>query len=91
VFRRRRPDLPRPYRCWGYPVVPFVFVVSALLLAVNTVREQPVETLAGVGILLLGLPFYLALRRRGASSGGGGAASEGAGPGRAPATSDTIA
>jgi APA family basic amino acid/polyamine antiporter len=91
VFRRRRPDLPRPYRCWGYPAVPFVFVVSALLLAVNTVREQPVETLAGVGILVLGLPFYLALRRRGASSGGGGAASAGAGPGRAPATSDTIA
>ena len=64
VFRWRRPDLPRPYRCWGYPVVPLVFVASALLLAVNTVREQPVETLAGVGILVLGLPFYLAMRYR---------------------------
>ncbi len=91
VFRRRRPDLPRPYRCWGYPAVPFLFVASALLLAVNTVREQPVETLAGVGILVLGLPFYFALRRRASASGGGGASPDGAGPGRAPATSDTIA
>jgi basic amino acid/polyamine antiporter, APA family len=91
VFRRRRPDFSRPYRCWGYPAVPLVFVVSALLLALNTVREQPTETLAGIGILVLGLPFYFALRRRASSSGGGGAPSGGAGPGRAPATSDTIA
>ena len=64
VFRRRRPDLPRPYRCWGYPVVPFLFVASSILLAVNTVREQPRETLAGIAILLLGLPFYFWMRRR---------------------------
>lgn len=64
LFRRRRPDLPRPYRCWGYPAVPLLFVASSVLLAINTVREQPKETLAGVGILLLGLPFYLSLRGR---------------------------
>lgn len=64
VFRRRRPDLPRPYRCWGYPVVPFLFVASSLLLAANTVREQPRETLAGVAILLLGVPFYYWMRAR---------------------------
>jgi APA family basic amino acid/polyamine antiporter len=63
VLRRRQPDLPRPFRCWGYPVVPFVFVASTLLLAANTVRTQPVETLAGIGILLLGLPFYFWMRR----------------------------
>jgi basic amino acid/polyamine antiporter, APA family len=64
VFRRRRPDLPRPYRCWGYPAVPFVFVAGSILLAANTVREQPKETLAGIGILLLGLPVYFRMRRR---------------------------
>ncbi|HEY3202757.1 MAG TPA: amino acid permease [Thermoanaerobaculia bacterium] len=64
LFRRRRPELPRPYRCWGYPVVPFLFVVTSILLAVNTVREQPRETLAGLAILVLGLPFYLSMRRR---------------------------
>ena len=41
LFRRTQPDLPRPYRCWGYPVVPAVFVVSSILLAANTIREQP--------------------------------------------------
>jgi APA family basic amino acid/polyamine antiporter len=63
VFRRTQPDTPRPYRCWGYPFVPVAFIATSLLLAVNTVREQPRETLAGLGILLLGLPVYFALRR----------------------------
>ena len=58
VFRRRVPDLPRPYRCWGYPVVPLLFVLSSAALAVNTVREQPKETLAGLAILFLGVPVY---------------------------------
>ena len=58
VFRRRRPDLPRPYRCWGYPVIPLLFVLSSAALAINTVREQPKETLAGLAILVLGVPVY---------------------------------
>jgi APA family basic amino acid/polyamine antiporter len=64
LFRRRRPDLPRPYRCWGYPAVPLLFVGSSVLLAVNTVVQQPVETLAGIAILLLGLPVYFWMRSR---------------------------
>ena len=64
LFRRRRPGLARPYRCWGYPVVPLLFVASSILLAANTVREQPMETLAGLGILLVGLPVYFAMRGR---------------------------
>ena len=64
VLRRKRPDMPRPYRCWGYPIVPLLFVVTSLLVALNTLRQQPKETLAGIGILLLGLPVYLAMRRR---------------------------
>ena len=64
LFRRRRPDLPRPYRCTGYPIVPVIFVVTSLALAANTIREQPRETLTGVGILLLGLPVFLWMRRR---------------------------
>jgi APA family basic amino acid/polyamine antiporter len=63
VLRRRQPDRPRPFRCWGYPVVPFVFVASTILLAANTLRTQPLETLAGIGVLLLGLPFYFWMRR----------------------------
>ena len=64
ILRRKRPDLPRPYRCWGYPVVPLLFVMSSLLVALNTLRQQPKETLAGIGIMVLGLPVYFAMRRR---------------------------
>jgi APA family basic amino acid/polyamine antiporter len=68
ILRRKRPDLPRPYRCWGYPVVPLLFVVTSLLVAGNTLRQQPKETLAGIGIMLLGLPVYFGMRGRARSS-----------------------
>ncbi len=65
VFRRRRPDLPRPYRTWGYPVVPALFILACLLLIGNTLVESPRESLAGLGLLALGLPAYFWFRRRG--------------------------
>ena len=68
LFRRRLPNLPRPYRCWGYPVVPLLFVVTSLALAANTIREQPRETLTGLAILLLGLPVFFWQRRRRAAA-----------------------
>ena len=57
-LRRSRPDVPRPYRTWGYPVVPALFVIGASLLTVNTLIEKPTESLAGLGLLVLGLPAY---------------------------------
>lgn len=65
VFRRRRPDLPRPYRTWGYPVVPALFILACLLLIGNTLVESPRESLAGLGLLALGLPAYAWFRRQG--------------------------
>jgi APA family basic amino acid/polyamine antiporter len=62
-LRRARPDAERPYRVWGYPVVPAVFVLSALALVVNTLTQRPRESLFGLGLLLLGLPAYLYWRR----------------------------
>ncbi|MFC1575996.1 APC family permease, partial [Gemmatimonadota bacterium] len=61
VFRLRktRPDLPRPYRTWGYPVVPILFIASLSAILLNTLINRPVESLAGVGITLLGVPAYL--------------------------------
>ncbi|HYG65429.1 MAG TPA: APC family permease, partial [Thermoanaerobaculia bacterium] len=58
VLRRRRPDLPRPYRVWGYPWVPALFILACLLLIGNTLAESPVESLAGLGLVALGLPAY---------------------------------
>jgi len=58
VFRRTMPDAPRPYRAVGYPVVPFVFLLVTAALLVNTFIAAPRQALQGVGLLLLGLPFY---------------------------------
>jgi APA family basic amino acid/polyamine antiporter len=64
TLRRTKPDLPRPYRVWGYPVVPFLFLLAIAALIVNTLIERPMESLTGLGFLALGLPAYLFLRRR---------------------------
>jgi APA family basic amino acid/polyamine antiporter len=58
VFRRRMPEAERPYRTWGYPVVPLVFLVMAGLLIGNTLLTMPRQALAGLGLMALGLPFY---------------------------------
>ncbi len=60
VFRLRRtqPDRPRPYRVWGYPFVPALFVLSTATLVVSTLVQRPVESITGLGLLALGLPAY---------------------------------
>ena len=57
-LRRTRPDHPRPYRTFGYPVVPALFVAGSMLFVWNTLVERPVESIAGLGLLALGLPVY---------------------------------
>ncbi|MEO8360146.1 MAG: amino acid permease [Vicinamibacteria bacterium] len=59
VLRARKPDWPRPYRVWGYPFVPLAFVVTSLAFVGNALVERPTESLAGFGILLLGVPAFL--------------------------------
>jgi len=63
VLRRRRPDLPRPYRAWGYPAVPALFVAVALFFLVYMPVADPRNT--GLGLLLTasGVPAYLYWRR----------------------------
>jgi APA family basic amino acid/polyamine antiporter len=63
-LRRKRPDLPRPYRVWGYPLVPAIFVLSTAVLLVSTLMERPVESLIGLGLVALGLPAYLYWNRK---------------------------
>jgi basic amino acid/polyamine antiporter, APA family len=57
-LRRTRPDLPRPYRVWGYPFVPIVFILASGAFVLNTLVEKPRESLAGLAFLALGLPVY---------------------------------
>lgn len=64
VLRRRYPDEPRPYRVWGYPLSPAVFVVAAVAMLVNEVWSRPVSALSGVAVILAGIPLYLWFTRR---------------------------
>jgi APA family basic amino acid/polyamine antiporter len=58
VFRKRMPDAERPYRTWGYPVVPILFLIVAGMLLVNTVLTTPKQAITGVALIALGLPVY---------------------------------
>jgi APA family basic amino acid/polyamine antiporter len=57
--RRKEPNLPRPYRAWGYPVVPGIFVAGAFALTLNLFVQRPVRSAIGLLLILAGLPFYL--------------------------------
>ena len=70
VLRRTQPDRPRPYRTWGYPWTPVVFVLVALAFVVSTLVEKPTESLFGILIVALGLPAYAWWRRNTAATGG---------------------
>jgi len=56
--RRKEPDLPRPYRTWGYPVVPGIFVAGGFALTLNLFIQRPVRSAIGLLLILAGLPFY---------------------------------
>lgn len=58
VLRYKRPEMPRPYRTFGYPVAPAVFVLSAMGLVISTLFNSPRESLLGLSLVALGLPFY---------------------------------
>ncbi|MGA2585636.1 MAG: amino acid permease [Candidatus Aminicenantales bacterium] len=58
ILRRKKPDLPRPYKTWGYPVTPIVFILAALYISINSLLNQFGNAVAGLVIILMGLsPF----------------------------------
>ncbi len=58
VLRRKLPEMPRPYRVSGYPFVPVLFVIVALFLLISTLLNRPRESMMGLGLMALGIPFY---------------------------------
>jgi APA family basic amino acid/polyamine antiporter len=64
VLRKKQPRAARPYRVWGYPVVPIIFGLAMFLIAVNSLLEKPVESLFGIGLIIIGLPVYLFWNKR---------------------------
>jgi basic amino acid/polyamine antiporter, APA family len=65
VLRKKRPGLVRPYKTWGYPVTPAIFILAALFVTVNSLINQFKNSMIGLGIILLGLPFYFFWKKRG--------------------------
>jgi APA family basic amino acid/polyamine antiporter len=64
IYRRREPDTERPYRTWGYPVVPMLFLVVSVGLIIQTVINTPRQSAIGLFLILLGVPVYWLLDRR---------------------------
>ena len=64
LLRIRQPDLPRPYKMWGYPVTPVIFVAVSAWFVINTLIERPGPSLTALAIILAGIPAYLLWRRK---------------------------
>jgi amino acid transporter len=64
VLRYTHPDLPRPYLTLGYPWIPLIFALVALLFCISIAFRRPAETVFGLTLLLAGLPFYFYWKRR---------------------------
>jgi basic amino acid/polyamine antiporter, APA family len=64
IYRRRRPDLPRPYRVWGYPVLPAIFVLCATAVLIWSYAGNLKGSLLGTALILLGLPVLYLVRKR---------------------------
>jgi APA family basic amino acid/polyamine antiporter len=58
ILRRKMPDAPRPYKVWGYPVVPALFIIFCIFLVGNTIIARPREAAIGLSLIALGIPFY---------------------------------
>lgn len=58
VFRRTRPGAPRPFRTWGYPVTPALFVMAAVAIVISVIRVSPVQSAIGVALMAAGVPAF---------------------------------
>ncbi len=64
ILRRKMPDAKRPYRVWGYPVIPALYILFCAGLVVNTFITRPREAVIGLVLILAGIPAYLMMKKR---------------------------
>lgn len=64
ILRRKMPDAHRPYKVWGYPVVPVIYFLFCIALFLNTIITRPREAAIGIVLILLGIPVYFWLNRK---------------------------
>ena len=58
VLRKKRPNMERPYKTWGYPYVPIIFILFAVFIVGSTLINDTRDSLIGIGLVLIGLPVY---------------------------------
>jgi APA family basic amino acid/polyamine antiporter len=63
ILRVKKPDIPRPYKAFGYPVIPAIYILVTILIMVILLMFKPNYTFPGLGIVLLGIPVYYIWRR----------------------------
>jgi basic amino acid/polyamine antiporter, APA family len=68
ILRKRMPDAPRPYKVWGYPVVPALVILFCACLLFNTIFSRPREAAIGAALMLTGVPLYWWFKRKNASA-----------------------
>ena len=64
ILRKKMPDAPRPYKVWGYPVIPAIVVLFCVALLFNTIFSRPREAAIGAALMLTGVPMYLWFTRK---------------------------
>ncbi len=64
ILRKKRPELPRPYKTWGYPVTPILFILSAVFLTANSLIRTFWNSFAGLGVIAIGIPVYFFWKTR---------------------------
>jgi APA family basic amino acid/polyamine antiporter len=65
IYRRKFPHLERPYRAWGYPVVPVIFLLVAAWLLYRTIVDSPKQSVTGLVLIAIGLPVYWYFTKKG--------------------------
>jgi APA family basic amino acid/polyamine antiporter len=64
VLRRKEPNAPRPFKAWGYPIAPGIFVVASAIILVNDLWRRAETSFTGLAIIGAGIPIYFWMRRR---------------------------
>ncbi len=71
TLRKKHPEMPRPYKTWGYPVVPLIFIFASAGILLDTLIEKPIESLAGIALTLVGIPLYFYWKNKNRSDNSG--------------------
>lgn len=64
ILRKKMPDAPRPYKVWGYPIVPAIVILFCAALFINTIYAKPLEAAIGMGLMLTGVPMWFWFNRK---------------------------